>query len=42
MTGALLMGMIRREEQGPGGIGFESAAVLLLYAVGIGLVLHGA
>ncbi|MCC4310224.1 MAG: sodium:calcium antiporter [Alcanivorax sp.] len=42
MTGALLMGMIRREEQGPGGIGFESAAVLLLYATGIGLVLHGA
>ncbi|HCE39924.1 MAG: cation transporter [Alcanivorax sp.] len=41
MTGALLMGLIRREEQGPGGIGFESVAVLLLYGLGILLVVHG-
>ena len=41
MTGALLMGLIRREEQGPGGIGFESVAVLLLYGLGIVLVVHG-
>jgi len=41
MTGALLMGLIRREEHGPGGIGFESVAVLLLYALGVALVVGG-
>ena len=41
MTGALLMGLIRREEQGPGGIGCESVAVWLLYGLGILLVVHG-
>jgi cation:H+ antiporter len=32
MTGILLLGMLRRERHGIGGIGFESALVLLLYA----------
>ena len=41
MTGFLLMGLIRREQHGPGGIGFESLAVLLLYGLGIALVLGG-
>ncbi len=31
MTGVLLMGLVVRQKAGPGGIGFESAAVLLLY-----------
>lgn len=33
MVGVLLMGLVRREKQGPGGIGFESATILALYAV---------
>jgi len=33
MVGVLLMGLLRREKQGPGGIGFESATILVLYAV---------
>tara|TARA_R110001606_G_scaffold8833_1_gene38771 strand:- start:9682 stop:10704 length:1023 start_codon:yes stop_codon:yes gene_type:complete len=41
MTGALLMGLVRREERGPAGIGFESVAVLMLYATGLALVLGG-
>ncbi|MCX2723936.1 sodium:calcium antiporter [Roseibium salinum] len=36
MTGVLLLGLIRRERCGFGGIGFESALVLFLYAVSIG------
>ncbi len=32
MTGVLLLGMLRRERHGIGGIGFESALVLVLYA----------
>jgi cation:H+ antiporter len=35
MTGVLLLGMIRRERSGPGGIGFESVGVLLLYAFSV-------
>lgn len=38
MTAVLLLGMIRRQESGPGGIGFESALVLALYLVSTGLV----
>lgn len=32
MTAVLLLGLLRREESGPGGIGFESVTVLLAYA----------
>jgi len=35
MTAVVLMGLIRRERQGPGGIGFESAVVLMLYGFGV-------
>ena len=35
MTGLLLLGMIRREKSGFGGIGFESAGVLALYAFSV-------
>lgn len=31
MTALLLMGLIRREKQGVGGIGFEGAGILILY-----------
>lgn len=33
MTGTLLLGLLRREEKGPAGIGFEGVIVLSLYAV---------
>lgn len=33
MVGVLLLGLLRREKAGPGGIGFESATILVLYAV---------
>lgn len=39
MTAILMMGLIRRQEQGPGAIGFESAAILVLYVCGVGLLL---
>jgi cation:H+ antiporter len=32
MTAVLVAGMVRRQKQGPGGIGFESVLILLLYA----------
>jgi cation:H+ antiporter len=32
MTGVLLAGLIRREKQGPGGIGAESMLLIALYA----------
>lgn len=38
MTGFLLMGLIRREEQGPGRIGFESVALFGFYALGVVVV----
>ena len=41
MTGFLLMGLVRREQHGPGGIGVESLAGLVLYGLGIALVLGG-
>lgn len=31
MTGVLLLGLLRRQERGPGGIGFESVTVLAAY-----------
>ena len=39
MTGVLLLGLVRREESGIGGIGFESFTVLLLYAGALALLL---
>ena len=38
MTGVLLLGMLRREKSGIGGIGFESALVLALYASSLVLI----
>lgn len=40
MTGVLLLGMLRRERHGVGGIGFESALVLVLYGVSVLLLLQ--
>lgn len=34
MAGILLMGLLRRERKGPGGIGFESLLVILIYLTG--------
>lgn len=34
MTAVLLLGLLRRERQGVGGIGFESAAVIVIYLAG--------
>ncbi|OOC48706.1 cation transporter [Thioalkalivibrio versutus] len=39
MTAILLLGMVRRETYGVGRIGFESALVLAVYAVALGIVL---
>jgi cation:H+ antiporter len=39
MTGVLIMGLVRREEQGPARIGFESVAIVGCYAVGVIIVL---
>lgn len=39
MTAVLMMGLILRQEQGPVRIGFESTAIILLYAAGVVLVL---
>lgn len=39
MTAVLMMGLIRRQEQGPAGIGVESVAVTGLYVAGIFLLL---
>lgn len=38
MSGVLMMGLVRREEQGIGNIGFESTAILALYLLGIVLL----
>ena len=40
MTAVLMLGLLRRQERGPGGIGFESAAIVVLYAAGVALLLH--
>lgn len=39
MTGVMVMGMVGRQEQGIGGIGWESAVVLALYVAGFALIL---
>lgn len=39
MTGTLLLGMMRRERHGPMGIGFESMAILGLYAAAMPVIL---
>jgi len=41
MSAVLLMGLIRREERGPGAIGIESITLLVLYAGGVLLLLFG-
>lgn len=38
MAAVLMMGQIRRQEHGPGGIGFESSGVMVIYLVGIVLM----
>lgn len=35
MTGVLILGLLHRQEQGPGRIGFESIAVIGLYVAGV-------
>ncbi|MFW5823943.1 MAG: sodium:calcium antiporter [Marinobacter sp.] len=39
MSSILMMGLIRRERHGPGGIGVESFAILVLYLGGVALLL---
>lgn len=34
MTGFILIGLLHRQQKGPGGIGFESVAVILVYCIG--------
>ncbi|MBZ9558826.1 MULTISPECIES: sodium:calcium antiporter [unclassified Modicisalibacter] len=41
MTGVLMLGLIRRQEQGPGRIGFESVAVIACYLGGVMMLLLG-
>lgn len=41
MTGILMMGLIRREEQGLARIGAESVAIIALYIIGVVLLLAG-
>lgn len=41
MTAILLMGMVRREIYGIGRIGFESALILAVYAVALGIIVTG-
>lgn len=38
MTGVLLLGLLRREQRGFGGIGFEGVAILALYGLAVFLV----
>lgn len=41
MSGILMMGLLRRQERGIAGIGSESAAIMVLYALGVILLLGG-
>lgn len=41
MSGVLLMGLIRREKHGVGGIGVESVTILVLYVAGVSLLISG-
>lgn len=38
LTGILLLGLLRRQERGPGNIGFESILILLFYAGGFVMI----
>jgi len=38
MTGTLLLGLLLRQQRGPGGIGFESIAILTIYTVGFSIL----
>ncbi|MEQ8412542.1 MAG: sodium:calcium antiporter [Erythrobacter sp.] len=40
MTAVLLLGLLRREREGPGKIGWESVALIALWAVGAGLQIY--
>ncbi|WP_404369065.1 sodium:calcium antiporter [Marinobacter sp.] len=39
MSAILMIGLLRREEKGPAGIGFESVAIVVLYFTGVTLLL---
>lgn len=39
MSGILMLGLIRREQQGPGGIGLESVLIIALYLGGVSFLL---
>ncbi|HKL53168.1 MAG TPA: sodium:calcium antiporter, partial [Wenzhouxiangellaceae bacterium] len=39
MAAVLLLGLIRREKEGPAGVGVESVVLLVLYAAGVALLL---
>lgn len=41
MSAVLIMGLIRRERNGIGGIGAESMTILILYMLGVGVLLAG-
>jgi cation:H+ antiporter len=41
MTGILILGMLRRERQGPARIGFESVGILACYLAGVLMLLFG-
>lgn len=41
MSGIMMMGLIRREEQGIAHIGMESTAIIVLYAIGVFMLLTG-
>tara|TARA_R110002012_G_scaffold108172_2_gene250643 strand:+ start:149 stop:1183 length:1035 start_codon:yes stop_codon:yes gene_type:complete len=41
MTGVLMLGLLQRQEQGPGSIGFESMSIIGLYLAGIAILLMG-
>lgn len=41
MCGVLMMGLIRRQERGLAGIGFESVGIIALYALGVVLMFAG-
>jgi cation:H+ antiporter len=42
MSAILLLGLLRREEQGPGAIGVESIVLVVLYLAGVTMLLIGA
>lgn len=42
LVSILLLGLIIRERQGPAGIGYESLAILLIYALAVGVQASGA